>query len=135
MIQKHELKIGIQFMVNWSKEIRTADWMDIRDIADNLILNGVSGIPITEDVLKGCGFLQFDRRSGERWQFLNGYYAFPIFDCAFAAGYEDGQWAIYHYSNSLAGDFVDKVRDVSYLHQIQNFASSVSDEAIIYKKI
>lgn len=51
-----ELRIGNYFRVNWSKEIRKADVLDIKDIAENKIIGGVSPIPLTPEILEACGF-------------------------------------------------------------------------------
>ncbi len=51
-IDARELRIGNYWMPEWSKEIRQADWLDIRDIAEGRLIGKALPIPLTEDWLK-----------------------------------------------------------------------------------
>lgn len=122
-MKAQELRIGNYFIVNWSKEICKADWMDIRDISDRRIIGGVSPIPLTPEILEKCGF--------ERTGNLN-----PSASRKF---YKIGRIIIEHIAGDRIAVYVDSpLEDIligyqDHLHQLQNLYHALTGEELNFK--
>jgi len=117
-----ELRIGNGFMINWSKEIRWADWMDIRDIAENRINGGVSPITLTEEWLLKFGFEQvytgsitkrFDLIKDDRFSYT--FSTIANFDFGFR--------------------FIGRFINVRYVHQLQNLYFALTGTELVLKSV
>lgn len=115
MITANDLRIGNYFLVNWSKEIRKADILDIRDIAENRIIGGVSAIELTPEILidkgeftyKPCGI-----SGADMWQGM-GFWNIKESDILFRGGFSRTK----PIELVLQGYFNTRIK---YVHHLQN---------------
>ena len=123
-MKANELRIGNYFLVNWSKEIRKADCLDIRDISEQRITVGVSAIPLTTEVLKKCGFEYVtdwtvpDKRKHDCVTFLDLGYMY------LASGMMGGGVTLFQNDRRSTGT------NIEYLHQLQNLYFAISGQEL-----
>lgn len=125
-MKANELRIGNYFIVNWSKEVRRADCLDIRDIAESRITDGVSGVTLTPEILEKCGFkksLIDDANPDE-----GVYYSLDLSndkycDLLFIEGDKNG------FMEVCLFPYTDTFR-YKYLHQLQNLYFALTGEEL-----